>query len=401
MTDTGRSKGSLEASTLRVALVAPEFPPAIGGMETYAMETARELTRRGVEVTVFTKPGRVAAEPPDAGLVARQVEGRLVHDRTWVKAQAESFDLWHLLNSAYAWIALEVAAPVVVTVYGNDLLNPNPVAGFDLKQRLGLPFGSRLDLSLARWRTPRLMRKGLHAVGHVIAISRPIEDLLLQRFPACYGRTSVGSVGVGAGFFNQPRVESPGCPHRFLTVARLSERRKNIALVLRALARLKDRFLFSYRIAGDGVERQALQRLAADLGLEDRVEFLGFVPAAELPVLYASSDLFVMPSTAEAKSVEGFGIVYLEANAAGTPVLAARQGGASDAVEPGVTGFLVDEPTLEAVVGALQQYLSGEVSFSPQACRDFAARFSWRQVIDHTMAVYSDVRNARVDSAAG
>ncbi len=397
MADLEPSSHDVAATALRVALVAPEFPPAIGGMETYGFETARELYRRGIEVTVFTKSGQAVSGPVDFGVAVPRIEGRLAADRKWVRAHADSFDLWHVLNSAYSWIAMEVAAPVVVTVYGNDLLNPNPVAGFDLRERFQLPFGSRLDLWLARRRTPRLVRRALPAVAHVIAISRFTEDLLLGLYPGCRGRTSVGYAGVGPDFFGQSRERLVGAPCRLLTVARLSEPRKNVALVLRALARLKDDFDFSYRVAGDGAGRQALQVLATDLGLENRVELLGFVPAADLPALYASSDLFVLPSAAGPKSVEGLGIVYLEANAAGTPVLATRQGGAGEALEPGVTGFLVDEPTLESVTRALEQYLSGEVSFSPEDCRDFAARFSWQHVVDHTVAVYAHIRSARVD----
>lgn len=388
-----RDRSSRVSSELpgRVALVAPEFPPAVGGMETYALETARELVRRGVDVTVFAKIAQNAPEPGRAGLVVRRVAGQIIHDRNWVQEHAEAFDLWHVLNSAYAWIALEVAAPVVLTAHGNDLLNPSPIAGFDLRQRLRLPFGSRIDHRLARWRTPRLMRKALPLVGHVIANSRFTESLLLERFPGCRGHTSVGYVGVGPDFFGQSRETSGGASPRLLTVARLSEPRKNIDLVLRALARLKDRFDFTYRVVGDGFERPALAALAKDLGLSERVEFLGPVPTSELPALYGSSDLFILTSTAGPNSVEGFGLVYLEANAAGTPVLAARQGGATEAVKHDVTGFLVDSPTERSITLAIEQFLDGAVSFSRQDCRDFAAGFSWRWVVAHTLECYRRV----------
>jgi len=97
----------------------------------------------------------------------------------------------------------------------------------------------------------------------------------------------------------------------------------------------------------------------AKLGVERFVTFAGFVPDEELPGCYAAADLFVMVSRERPQrgDVEGFGIVYLEASAAGRPVVAGRSGGVSDAVEDGVSGLLVDPEDAGAVGEAVSQLL--------------------------------------------
>jgi phosphatidyl-myo-inositol dimannoside synthase len=126
-----------------------------------------------------------------------------------------------------------------------------------------------------------------------------------------------------------------------LTVARLDTREgyKGHDRVISALPHLagpngRD---IVYMIAGNGNDRPRLERLAADLGVTKQVRFLGKVPFEALPDSYRAADLFVLPSTGE-----GFGIVFLEAMACGTPALGLAAGGAPDALGDGELGILVD-----------------------------------------------------------
>jgi glycosyltransferase involved in cell wall biosynthesis len=171
-------------------------------------------------------------------------------------------------------------------------------------------------------------------------------------------------------------------------VCRLAEPRKNVRQVLQALAKLKDRYRFSYTVVGDGPLRPGLERLTAELGLQDRVRFAGFVDNATLRTLLAQSDLFVLTSSVNRGSHEGFGIAYLEANACGTPVLAARLAGAVEAVQEGVSGFFVDAPEAQAIGAALEQFFCRKVQFDRTSCRAFAAHFTWQRVVDHALGYY-------------
>ncbi|MDR5708507.1 MAG: glycosyltransferase family 4 protein [Armatimonadota bacterium] len=144
-----------------------------------------------------------------------------------------------------------------------------------------------------------------------------------------------------------------------LTVGRLVQR-KGHDLVLRALAALgEEAGPVRYVIAGSGPEERRLRDLAEALGVRDRVVFAGYVPDEELPGLYAACDVFVMPSRAlEVRDgIEGFGTVFLEAGACGKPVVGGRSGGATEAVEDGVTGLLVDPHDPGALAEALRRLL--------------------------------------------
>ncbi len=136
-----------------------------------------------------------------------------------------------------------------------------------------------------------------------------------------------------------------------LTVARLDPRDgyKGHDLVIDALHGLAggNNTQLVYWIAGDGEDRGRLERRAHDLGVADRVRFLGKLSRAELVDLYRAADLFVLPSAGE-----GFGIVFIEAMACGTPALGLAIGGAPDALGDGELGWCVEAVAIEEALEA-------------------------------------------------
>lgn len=133
------------------------------------------------------------------------------------------------------------------------------------------------------------------------------------------------------------------------TLCRL-EPRKGVDRVIEAVAALApDLPGLRYAVAGSGPDRDRLAALAAERGVADRVVFLGRVDESEKAALLTRADVFAMPSRREGASVEGFGIVYLEAGWCGTPSLAGREGGAADAVLDGETGLLCDGADAQSV----------------------------------------------------
>ena len=375
---------------MRVGVIAPEFPPEVGGIQTYAFEFSQELARRGHAVTVFTVP-HAEGELTVPGL---NVVPRLTLRRRLDRAilQDSSMDVWHVMNASYAWIALETE-PVVISVHGNDFLSPYiPLGRPDFNRLRGLwRLSPKIDTAIGRWRTKRFVRKGLPRAHHIMANSRYTEQILLKTYPACRGKTSAGMVGVAEDYFDSRRPPLvPGREPHLITVCRLSEPRKNIDRVLYALARLKQRYAFSYTIIGDGYLRPTLQELTCKLSLTRHVKFTGYLPKSEVMRSLAASDLFVLTSSTIAKSHEGFGIAYLEANACGTPVLAARLAGAAEAVQEGVSGMFVEQPTVAQITTALDQFFSHKLKFDAEACRRFARQFTWHNVVEHAVSHYRD-----------
>jgi colanic acid/amylovoran biosynthesis glycosyltransferase len=171
----------------------------------------------------------------------------------------------------------------------------------------------------------------------------------------CAPRIHVVRMGVDRERFRATeRPERLAAEVRVLCVARLVAH-KGHAVLLRALARLRDDGLpLRATVAGDGPERDSVERLARELGLDSLVEFTGAVSQDDLPGLYAAADIFCLPTLAEA-----VGVVNMEAMATGLPVVSSGLMGVPELVEDGVTGLLVT-PGREGELAAALRRLAEE-----------------------------------------
>ncbi len=153
------------------------------------------------------------------------------------------------------------------------------------------------------------------------------------------------------------RRRIPGESRRnILTVARLDrhDRGKNIDALIEAMALLKRRHVeTTLQVVGEGPLKPELASLARELGVDDRVEFLGRVSDARLAEAYAQACLFAMPS-----SKEGFGIVFLEAWLHGLPVICGTEDAAAEIVTDGSDGFAVNPRDVETLAGKMAMLLA-------------------------------------------
>lgn len=156
--------------------------------------------------------------------------------------------------------------------------------------------------------------------------------------------------------------------------------RKHVADLLRAFALIEQRApLARLRIVGDGPEHANLVQLAQTLGLAGRVDFLGGLPDDEVKREYAHSDIFALPSVQE-----GFGIVFLEAMAAGLPVVSTTAAAIPETVRHGQTGVLVPPGDVHAIAGALLLLLNDPELRARYArsAREAVAAYDWLRVAE-------------------
>jgi len=226
----------------------------------------------------------------------------------------------------------------------------------NIRPRIILAHGSELMPTRQRWRRglwKHMQSWVLNNADLVIANSRFTADLVKAAAP----RSKVAAIPLAV----DPELFSPGSmagaraklalPDKFIisTVSRLHEY-KGIDTVLRALALLPAglRERFHYVLVGTGPDRARLENLALELGVESAVQWLGLIDDRSLCDVYRASNLFVLCTreNLNQREVEGFGLVFLEAQACGTPVIGARSGGIPDAVSDGNGGWLVkpDDP---------------------------------------------------------
>jgi phosphatidylinositol alpha-1,6-mannosyltransferase len=270
--------------------------------------------------------------------------------------------------------------------------------GLQLQQWLRLPFvvyahGNDILAALdSSWDKPKL---ALQRAGRVLANSRFTAELV-QRAGVNPERISIVHPGCDVEHF-RPLAPDPVFKRRLLgdragdrvivTVGGLVPR-KGYDMVIRALPHLLRRCPdVTYLIVTSSYRDNngKLESMARDVGVGDRVVFAYDVPNADLPRVYALSEIFIMPSRAhmEANDVEGFGLVYLEANACGKAVVGGRSGGIPDAVVEGVTGLLVDPQDPEAIATALVELLSNSeltTRLGRQGRARVIAEFTWNRV---------------------
>ncbi|MCK5667377.1 MAG: glycosyltransferase family 4 protein, partial [Thiotrichaceae bacterium] len=365
------------------------------GVETYAYEYCKALLKKGYEVSVFTTVNRNSVVYNEEFQVFSVLTARYEHDR--VVLLGYTVDAWHSMNAGYSWLSLETDTPVVVSVHGNDFLRPyapySKIGSLDL-YKIGFLWRFKKQLEvlenfIRQRRINSLIKKGLSNASIILTNSHYTENALIDKFPSCKGKTSVALCGLGEDFVQIKHIQhNADEPLRLITVSRLSERRKNIDIALKALAKIKVRYQFTYTIIGDGYIRSELEELTKTLNLTSQVSFEGFVEKEKLIESLATSDLFILPSSILPASHEGFGIVYIESAACGTPVLAARLAGAIEAVKENVSGLFVNEPNVQEIENALVDFFEQKVTFTPTSCQDFARGFTWEKVVSHALPYY-------------
>jgi phosphatidylinositol alpha-1,6-mannosyltransferase len=316
---------------MRILLLAGSYPPESGGIARFMQAFVNGLTKRGVEVEVISQ-----LEMRERGYLNRVWLCRnIVIDR----ARRKSFD--RLVASSWSPFAVALPArvagrslPFDIFCHGMDLLEPS---------------------RSVRYRY--LMRRTLRRAERVLANSRYTANLaikagaLRQRIAVVYPAVNSDRFVPGTKYQTSPIL---------LSVGRLVER-KGFDTVIRALPEVLKRFpALKYVCVGDGPEANRLKQLADSRGVLSNVEWVTSASDDQLLGHYQSADIFAMPSrmVEQDGSVEGFGIVFLEASACEIPVIGGNSGGISDAIADGSTGYIVDPANVEQLAGRIIELLS-------------------------------------------
>ncbi len=336
-----------ENERLKFVLLTDTFLPGGGGSRHYYYNLFKRIAEKGDRVSILTSkvPGWQSF---DAGV------------QTDLFRISRSFKPHRNLSYSQLpkLVMPSLAAAVRLTVEKPDILHcgdlyPPGLIGVILRKVRGLPFiaychGEDITLTDQRRFQPKVRDLVYQQAAAIIANGDfAIKNLLRIGMPnrKIYKITP----GVDTAVFH-PMPPDPELRQRYgirdevvlMTVARLTPR-KGQSRVLHALAALGPTVsAVKYIICGKGSDEGSLRALANELGLQDRVVFAGFVPQEELNRHYNLADIFVMPNRVDSGDIEGFGMVFLEANATAKPVIGGRSGGAAEAVSHGETGLLVD-----------------------------------------------------------
>lgn len=347
---------------MRYLFIAFDFKPATGGIADYIHNLAFHLQLSGDEVTILAPfiagtncsdfdqkqpytiirfpiiPYKILNFVPRhlfyAGLLSRTIKE--------VKPDCVFFGNWNSYVPTLQLVCFLHKIPCFLFVYGMEINNRN------------LFFINRA-----------LQKISFETVSYIISISG-FTKTLCQKKGIKEEKIFIVQPGVNPEKFRPqiPKIEArrrldiPLNQKMILSVGRLIER-KGFDKAIQSVALLqRDIDNFVYIIIGDGPQKEYLMTLVNKLNLGEKVIFKGNVTDEEKILYYYSADVFLMPNRELPDGdVEGFGIVFLEANLCGIPVIAGNSGGAVEAVEHNKSGILVDGNDVQSIYKALQTLL--------------------------------------------
>lgn len=380
----------------RIFFINYEYPPVGGGGGNAMRHIAREMARRGHAPFVLTAAqGGLPPISIEDGVAVRRIPA--------LRRRVERSSIPELI--AFMGAAL-LAAPGYARHWRADaaiafFTLPSAPAAWLLRRTNKLPYVIALRGADVPGFDPQTM-KGYHALtgglirtlwrdaDAVIANSHGLAAMARAHAP----RQTVGVIPQGADAAGIAAKASYGETETplLLTVGRLAKH-KGLDVLLAALAQLPRDLRWRLLIVGDGPERGALESQAGNLRLAERIVFHGWADRAELPEVYRTADLFVLPSREE-----GMANVLMEAMCAGLPAIATRIAGSEEAVLDGETGMLVAPEDAGALATALASLIGdaqARARMGLAARARVEANYAWPAVTDQWLDIVERIIHNR------
>ncbi|MFH1575574.1 MAG: glycosyltransferase [Candidatus Nealsonbacteria bacterium] len=355
---------------MKILMPAFHYYPVVGGIETWTRHISQNVSKNA---EVFVVTGQVKNQPK------KEQTGNLQIIRT------SFFVLKNLSHSPliYTISLLPFIFFRSLIIIKKEKINIShchgflsSILGFCLSKITGVPYITTVQ-RLEFKRNPFknfIYRNAILCIGASRAIGEYFKEI---------GCKNVEVIPNGIDLEKYKTLErKPHAGFVVMTIARL-EKVKGINYLIEAAARseLRRRSDLQILVVGDGSERKNLENLVEKLGLKEKVKFLGEIPNEKIPEHLAIADCFVLPSTRE-----GFGIVILEAQAAGVPVIGTKVGGILDLIEDQKTGLLVAPENPQAIAEAISKIYSG-LKF-PQISLE---KYNWQNIADKVYQIYQRV----------
>jgi phosphatidylinositol alpha-1,6-mannosyltransferase len=379
-------------------LITEIFPPQTGGSGRWFWEIYRRMPRDQVIVAAGEFPG--AAEFDDQ------------HDVRVVRVPL-SLPSWGVLSPSGMknyWRAVRRLTRIAQSGQVNQIhcgrCLPEGLMARMIQWRTGLPFicyshGEELKYAASSRELTWLARRVLRRAEFVIANSTSTRRILTDGWRVSPDRIRLMHPGVDTRQFT-PAARDAGVRARLgwgdrpvvLTVGRLQKRKGHDTLI-RALPAIRRRVPdVLYAIIGDGEERAALEELAKSQGQVDSVRFHGEMSDADLAAAYQQCDLFVLANRQVGQDIEGFGMVLVEAQACGKPVIAGTSGGTAETMRIPETGCVVNCDGPDELASAVCELLLDPArrAHMGRAARTWVEeKFDWESLSRDARAVFSEI----------
>lgn len=378
-----------------VLMFSTDYKPNRGGIAEHAYQVAKHLNQLGYKVVVLTISKRGCAEfDRDQPFLTYRVPSVPLFGKLLLFLYLLKICRREKIEYIYSAITSPCCELAYLGSFFRNYKNIVVVHGYEIS------YDSK---GLRGWLKRRLKFIRSYIFNHmdrVIAVSRYTEQKLIESGvkpeKICMVPNGVDLSQWEDGSKEESLIKKYNLSGKkvLLTIGRLVKR-KNHEAVINALSFVRSRIPeVRYLIAGEGPYESDLKKLVRRKQLEGCVIFLGSYPQERLNRLYNTCDLFIMPNTQVGSSVEGFGIVFLEANACRRPVIAGRSGGAIDAVVDGETGFLVDPNDEKQLGNTMLRLLSDSDLARTLGQKGFervVSQFSWNSIVSRMQVIIEEM----------
>ncbi|MGI2905200.1 glycosyltransferase family 4 protein [Tolypothrix sp. VBCCA 56010] len=363
------------------------FPKTPGGLERYIYELTKELAKNEDKVELCGVGLPEAEENLPIKLTNLASPDTVIWQRLWSirtnfqKTRVGTPDAINLHFALYSYPILNLLpkeVPITFNFHG-------PWASESHEEGV-----NKITAFLKHW----LIEKRVYArCDRFIVLSKAFGNILHQQYQVPSDKINVIPGGVDINRFEanlspkEARSKLNWTQDRpVIFTSRRLVNRMGLDKLLIAIATIKPKIPDVWlAIAGRGPLEAALKQQTAELGLDDHVQFLGFLPDEELPIAYQAADLSVMPS----QSFEGFGLAIVESLACGTPVVCTPVGGMPEILEPFSPHLITDSIEVSAIAEKLEQVLLRKLPVpSREDCRNYAVtQFDWQKIATQVRSI--------------
>lgn len=275
-----------------------------------------------------------------------------------------------------------------------------PYSAYAYLASLGLPnklfiigIGTYTVHPLHHWLKRFILARAYRKAHTIFCISNYTKQALLEHLPDLQ---NIQVVHLGVNFGAPLDHAKSISRHPSLISVGMLKHRKGQHVTVDALRILKPLFPnLQLTLVGSQANEKYVEKLKIKIkqyGLEDSVIFYQNVSDNQIKELYQGATIFVMPSISQNDNFEGFGLVYLEANHYGIPVIGCLETGAEDAIKDGVTGFLVPQNNPEAIAEKVQRLLTNPKLYTTMSREAFqwSRQFTWQSAVEVYCKAYSE-----------
>ena len=361
-------------------ILTHEFHPQKGGIATFTEEMALSCSQQGFDVEVWAPDNDGLTSDKPWPFKVRRLDMKGTQDIPCLMAISKEI-IYKRRDLRHATVYLPEPGPISAMLYLQFFKAFKP-------GKLFITFhGSEILNYHGKIHHRLLLKKLIKKADRVSAVSTFTHRLLISRFPEARHKTVLTPCALRSDFIGTKHRKPPNKDKVvILTVGRLHPR-KGQSFILKSLNLLPEELKskVEFWMVGNGKSTEYQKELKALVKASDiKVKMLGQLNDKELREVYEKADIFAMTSIHYKKSIEGFGLVYLEASAHGLPVVASHIGGVPDAVAHNKTGLLVppgDKPALAAAFTRLIE--SPELRRSMgEAGRLWVGKYRWDKSVD-------------------